>query len=65
LAFFGWSLIISKVDAREFLVWSVIAIIPHAVLAIQQGNHAASHWNQVAWYFTPAYQKHAASPSSM
>jgi putative inorganic carbon (HCO3(-)) transporter len=37
LGFFGWSLIISKVDAREFLVWSVIAIIPHAILAIQQG----------------------------
>jgi hypothetical protein len=37
LGFFVWSLIISKVDAREFLVWSVIAIIPHALLAVQQG----------------------------
>lgn len=37
LGFFAWSLIISKVDAREFLIWSVLAVIPHALLAIQQG----------------------------
>lgn len=37
LGLFGWSLVISKVDAREFLIWNVIALIPHALLAIQQG----------------------------
>ena len=36
LGLFGWSLVISKVDAREFLVWNVIALVPHALLAFQQ-----------------------------
>lgn len=37
LGFFSWSIIISRVDAREFLAWNVIALVPHALLAIQQG----------------------------
>jgi hypothetical protein len=36
LGMFGWSLVISKVDAREFLVWNVVALIPHAMLAVHQ-----------------------------
>jgi O-antigen ligase len=36
LGMFGWSLVISRVDAREFLVWNVVALIPHAMLAVHQ-----------------------------
>lgn len=34
--FFGWSLVISKVSPQEFLIWGVIALVPHALLAVQQ-----------------------------
>src|SRR5688572_11109075 len=33
LGFFGWSLVISKVDARQFFLWNVIALVPHTLLA--------------------------------
>ncbi len=34
---FGWSLVRIRVSVREFMMWNVFALIPHALLAIQQG----------------------------
>jgi O-antigen ligase len=36
LAFFAWSLWQLKIGARAFLGWSVVSIVPHAILAVWQ-----------------------------
>ncbi len=36
LAFFAWSLRQLHVGRREFLMWSIVAILPHALLAVWQ-----------------------------
>lgn len=36
LGMFAWSIVVSKINSREFLSWCVIALVPHALLVVHQ-----------------------------